>query len=160
MVEIAGASDLISGGEQPQQLTRADAFARRTELLHDADFKERVEKKDPGALAELQRVHSSITKVDFTNIGNEEQVKASELLDREQRLETWRRGADIPEPVAQQIREGRSVSREEYRLAEQEKKRLLADADFRRDYFSGNRAARTRMALVSIVLGSRIAETK
>ncbi len=157
MVETVGASALLnsSASEQPEP-SRADAFARRVELGHSEEFRARLEKGEPAAVEEVRRLNSGITKFDVANIG--EAAEAREMLDREQRVERWRAHADIPDAIAEQIRQNTPVSRAEYRMAEQEKKRMLADADFRKEYFSGNRAARLRMALVSIILGSKIAE--
>jgi hypothetical protein len=67
-------------------------------------------------------------------------------------LASLRRVADIPDDVAQQMRERKPISVAERQMAAQERRRLMADPQWVKTWLSGNRAARSRLAIVDFLL--------
>jgi hypothetical protein len=75
---------------------------------------------------------------------------------RESLVDHIRQTADISEAVADQIRNDLPVSPIEYKLASQRRDQLFADQTWIERYNRGERRAVTELALVNIVLASRI----
>ena len=74
----------------------------------------------------------------------------------EQAIDFLRERADIPEQVADQLRKNMPVSAQEYRLAEQLKGKLFRDRSWVKKYLDGDREAATQIALVNVILSSRV----
>jgi hypothetical protein len=72
-------------------------------------------------------------------------------------IDHLRAHADIPEEVAQQLRDNKPVSIAEYRLAEQMKVKLFRDKAWVQRYLDDDRQAATEIALVNIILSSKVA---
>jgi hypothetical protein len=154
-----GASSLMDGTPPPAtdaQLTREAAYTRRGELMADPKWRESYLKGDPEKQKQMREIISGMTKFDLENVG--EAITARQAAEREMTIDSLRRTSDISDEVAQQIRDQSPVSWNEFKKAEQEKKRLMGDVEFVKQWLAGNRAARTRMALVSVILGSRITD--
>jgi hypothetical protein len=81
---------------------------------------------------------------------------AGRIRRREQVIDHLRTAADIPDPVADMIRQDTPVSAQERHLAEQERGRLLADPEFVKAWLGGRREARTHMALVDVILAGQV----
>jgi hypothetical protein len=152
-----GASALLPAAPATEaQLTREAAYAKRGELLKDPQFRERYLKGGAEEQRQMREVISGMTRFDLENVNDA--AVARQAAERELAIDGLRRTADISDEVAQQIRDQSPVSRDEFKKAEQEKKRLMSDKEFVTKWLAGDRAARTRMALVSVILGSRIAD--
>lgn len=154
-----GASALL-GNDTPSpaseaQISRAEAYAKRDALMRDPVWREAYMKNDPEKVRQMKEVLAGATRFDLNNMG--ETIAARETVEREQIINSFRRVADIPDAVAEQIRQQTPITRAELKLAEQERAKLMADREFVKRLLSGERAARTRMALVNILLGSPVA---
>ena len=62
------------------------------------------------------------------------------------------------EDILAQVREGKPVSAQEYELAEHKRTSLMSDKGFVQKYLDGDSESRRTMALISIILGSKIKE--
>lgn len=143
--------------------TVAEAWAERARLLSDPEWRAAFEKGDPAKRVEMNRVMSSGTQWGFgetVNIADfgpkvAEQVAAQRAeqvaVIREQQIDDMRTRAAIPEDVAKMVREGSPVSAAEKRLAQEERDRLLNDADFVKRLRTGDSAAQSRWALLQII---------
>jgi hypothetical protein len=160
----AGASALFSPipGSAPEgELTAAQAFARRSELVNDAEFKTKLDRGDPAARGEIEKISRGLagdlllgSNINPAQFGPKaaEQHAAAGALAREKMIDGLRMTAAIDEGVADMIRNSTPVSKNERRMAQQEMSRLKADPDFVKAYLAGNRDARTRMTLCNIIL--------
>jgi hypothetical protein len=151
-----GASALMSGeaAPEPMSVSREKAYSRLGDMQRSATFQELLARNDPAALEELRSVRSTINTPTSLRIG---EIADQTPEGRENMVNTWANFCDLPPEVLQQVREQRPVSAAEFRLAQAERRRLMQDSEFVRQYLSGSRAARSRMALISIILGSQIA---
>jgi hypothetical protein len=75
----------------------------------------------------------------------------------EARIATFR-SFGVDESVLQQVREGKPVSEQEYVLAQHKKTSLMQDRAWVQKYLDGDQDARRTMAMISIILGSKIKE--
>jgi hypothetical protein len=75
------------------------------------------------------------------------------------RISMWR-SYGVGEDVLAQVREGKPVSAQEYELAQHKRTALMSDRAWVGKYLDGDVKARRQMALVSIILGSKIGESK
>lgn len=73
------------------------------------------------------------------------------------RINTFR-GFGVGEDVLEQVRAGKPVSEQEYNLAQHKKTSLMQDKAWVQKYFDGDQEARRTMAMISIILGSKIKE--
>jgi hypothetical protein len=173
-----GASSLLGDTHQPgvantgtgePAFSVADAWGRRAELMRDPDFKARLDRAEPAARGEMARVVEGITAgvtiipgrgVDPAKFGPQvaEAAQQRQALECERTLDALRRDADIPENVADMIRTGASVTRQERHLAEMEKQRLFKDSAWVQKYMAGDCAARSRMALVNVILSRAVSD--
>lgn len=157
MTEAApGVSELLSGATPPAEPvspSREQAFARLDAMQRSPAFAELLIRNDPAARAELKAVRDVVnTPTGLRMFERPDSIETG----RESVVNTWSNFADLPPEVLQQVRERRPVSADEFKLAQAERKRLMADREFVKKYFDGDRDARRRMSLVSIILGSEI----
>jgi hypothetical protein len=84
---------------------------------------------------------------------------ATALPDRalEMRVNTFR-SYGVPEVVLEQVRAGKPVTEQEYTLAQAKKSSLMQDKGWVQKYLDGDQDARRTMAMISIILGSKIKE--
>jgi hypothetical protein len=75
------------------------------------------------------------------------------------RINTFR-SLGVSEPVLDQVRAGKPISRMEYDLAQHKKTSLMQDKAWVAKYLDGDQDARRTMATLSIILGSKIREDK
>jgi hypothetical protein len=73
------------------------------------------------------------------------------------RIGMWR-SHGVGEDILAQVREGKPVSAREYELAEHKRTSLMSDKGFVQKYLDGDSESRRTMALISIILGSKIKE--
>jgi hypothetical protein len=78
----------------------------------------------------------------------------------ESAITALRQATDIDDDVAAIARDGTPLSAAEKQMAVDEKHRLFADSDFVRNWLSGNRAARTRVALIDIIAAAPVADAR
>lgn len=157
MTEVA-ASAIVSpqpgAGDTPiANMNAEQALARHREIMSDpnkAEWREAFAKGDLAKRDELAQLHRIIEGTTPENL--QATAEARVVLERERVVDHLRNTADIPEPVADMIRKDTPVSAHERRMAEQERGRLMADPDFVKGWLSGKRDARTRMALVDVIL--------
>jgi hypothetical protein len=71
-------------------------------------------------------------------------------------ISTLSRRAALTDDQKAHIRERRSVTPSQYQDAANAKDRAISDAEFRRRFFSGDRAERSEWTGWQIVLGSRV----
>jgi hypothetical protein len=141
-----------------ENMTPAQAMARHQQIMSDPDMTEWRESWRNGDLAkrdEFAQLHAVMSRPDPDKpaVANVSAAAAAEIaLHREQVIDHLRSTADIPEPVADMIRKDMPVTAHERRMAEQERGRMLADPDFVKSWLSGKRDARSRMALVDVIL--------
>lgn len=135
----------------PAPPTRQAALDQIAALKADPNWSERYLKGDSSAKAQFQRLHATA----YEPGGNAD--PGHDAASRLQHSEVWRKEADLPADVLAQVRERRPVSADEYRAAVHAKERMLGDREWAKRYMDGGRAERREMALVSIILGSRIA---
>lgn len=159
MTEAAAASAIASPqpGAAPEipiaNMTAEQALARHREIMSDpnkAEWRDAFAKGDAAKRDELAQLHRIIEGATPENL--QATADARVALERERVIDHLRNTADIPEPVADMIRKDTPVSAHERRMAEQEKGRLLADPDFVKGWLAGKRDARSRMALVDVIL--------
>jgi MoxR-like ATPase len=156
--DTPGASALLPSGDLPPEersVSVQKAWTRLDEIRKSPGTQEALARGD----RELSEEIKSLTALTRTPTG----IRVNELPDRtpearQSIADTWSEFADLPAEVLQQVRERRPVSLDEYKLALAEKKRLFADKEWVRKYFDGDRAARTRMALISIITTSEVRE--
>jgi hypothetical protein len=165
-----GASDLLSPlpPGAPPPMGRREAIDRLEALRRDPSFAARLERRDTDAVQESARLSQAISHIGLT-AGNTvdpaaiskelvEATSAREMLDRENVVTAMRRQADIPDDVAAIIRNRTPITRAEKEMADGEKRRLFADAEWVKQYMSGNRAARSRMAIINIIAAAPTAD--
>jgi hypothetical protein len=152
------------------ELTPAQGWSRLSELRADEAFKARVRSGDTAAIGELRAAESAIrggvtytagAGVDLQALGQQavDSAAANAALEKEHTINNFRLVADIPESVAQQIRESRPVTREERRQAEALWGRLSADEAWVQRWLKGDRECRTQATLISIIKGSPLADS-
>jgi hypothetical protein len=73
------------------------------------------------------------------------------------RIATFR-SFGVGEDVLEQVRSGKPVSEQEYTLAQHKKTSLMQDRAWVQKYLDGDQDARRTMAMISIILGSKIKE--
>jgi hypothetical protein len=128
-------------------------MAELARLKADSSFQQLLLKGDAHALnkvAQINRVVNSPTAV----VVNGEPTSA----EVQQRLDTWGNFASLDAGVLEQVRTGGTVTPAEYKLAQQEKARLFSSKPWVAAYLDGGIKERQQMSLISIILGSRIAE--
>lgn len=168
-----GASDILNGGSPPPggappPMSRGEAITRLENLRHNADFVARLARGDTDARQQEAQLTQAIGHVSLT-VGNtvdpsaisKELIDATasrEMLDRENVVTSMRRLADIPDDVAAVIRNRTPITRAEKAMAENRRQILFADAEWVKQYMSGNRAARSQMAIISIIKGAPTAD--
>jgi hypothetical protein len=151
MSEAVAAASTIS--TPPAELTREQALARHQQIMADPtmeDWRAAFAKGDIAKREEFAALHRVIEKLDPEDLPATQEARAK--LEREKVVDHLRSTADIPDPVADMIRNDTPVSAQERRLAEQERGKLMTDPDFVKQWLSGQRAARTRMTLVDVIL--------
>jgi hypothetical protein len=159
---VATASALLSSAilDAPApDTTPAWGWSRLGELRQSPDFMDRAAKGDQDALNELAKVQKaimngvSVIPGAGVNAGTDAAVAAIERdkLAKEVVIDGLRRVADIPDAVADMIRNNTPVSREEKQRAAQEWDRLRSDVDWQRRYLSGDRDCRTQARLLDII---------
>jgi hypothetical protein len=75
------------------------------------------------------------------------------------RINTFR-SLGVGEDVLEQVRAGKPVSEQEYTLAQHKKTSLMQDKAWVAKFLDGDQDARRTMAMISIILGSKIKEEK
>jgi hypothetical protein len=150
-----GASALMNGAPvEPRSVSTEQAWARLDHMRNAPDIQVALAKGDKGLTAELKNLIAQSPTPSGVQVGV---VPDGTPQARENIADTWAGFADLPADVLQQVRERRPVTAEEYQHAAAEKKLLFRDKDWVRKYFDGDRAARTKMALISIIiLGSEV----
>jgi hypothetical protein len=86
--------------------------------------------------------------------------EARAKVEAENTVDAFRRVADIPDGVADMIRNQSPVSREEKRLAALRWNNLSADQDWVARLFRGDRAARTEKVLLDLIAAAPLAPEK
>jgi hypothetical protein len=124
-----------------------DAMAAKTRLLGDASWRARYVDGDVNAKAEMDALMVALTP---------KQPVPSDPASVEQAIDFLRERADIPEAVAQQLRDNRPVTMLERKLCEQMKGRLFADKAWVKRYLDGDRDAARQVAMINIILSSRV----
>jgi hypothetical protein len=162
MPEVAAASAIVNPppGPAPADMTREQALARHQQIMSDPamdDWRAEFVKGDTTKREELAALHRRIEQLDPENLAGTQAARVA--LEREKFVDHVRNTADIPEPVADMIRNDTPVSAREHRMAEQERGRLLADPKFRTAWLAGERDAKTRLALVDAVLARPVIRT-
>ena len=133
-------------------LTPEQAQARLEDLKSSPDhatWREKFSRGDVAARDEFQKLHEAMYRPDGEKPPTQTAQQAAEVEHFNGNL---RATADIPEPVADMVRTNQAVSMYERQLAEQEVQRLKSDQEFLKSWYSGNRAARSRMTILSIIL--------
>jgi hypothetical protein len=163
------ATDLqVPGADPAPPMTPADAWAERARLLSDPEWQAAFLAGSATHRVEMNRVMSQGTRwaiddninpaafppaiAEQITVQRAEQIKVF----REQQVDDLRMRAAIPEEVEQQVREGRPVSVKERRLAQEERDRLLNDADFVRRLRAGDSAAQQRWSILQIIRSSPV----
>jgi hypothetical protein len=153
---VPGASAILDPAPPPE-LTREQATARLEQVKQDPEWLTAFARGEKGQLDEHAKLIGSITKLDLENMAATETARAA--LERQQVVDHLRKTADIPDGVARMVVENSSVTAAERQLAEQERSRLMADQAWVKEWLSGSRAARTRLALVDVILARPVLST-
>jgi hypothetical protein len=124
-----------------------DAMLAKTQRLADPAWRDKYMNGDVGCKAEMDALMHALTP---------KQPQPSDPTSLEQAIDWLRERADIPESVATQIRDNVPVSAQEYRLAQQMKEKLFRDKSWVAKYLDGDRDAATQIALVNVILSSRV----
>ena len=130
-----------------QPMTAEAATARRAEMVADPAF---VERYLAGGVPERDEMLKVSTALSIEN--------SAEAFATEQQIATFRSIADLTDEHANEIRSGRAVTPQERQFALDLKAKLMRDSGFVRAYLDGDRAAATKIALLSVVLSARVQE--
>ena len=130
-----------------QPMTVEAATARRAEMVADPAF---VERYLAGGVPERDEMLKVSTALSVEN--------SAEAFATEQQIATFRSIADLSDDHIAEIRSGRAVTPEERTFAENLKSQLMRDSGFVRAYLDGDRAAATKITLLSIILSARVQE--
>ncbi len=130
-----------------QPMTAEAATARRAEMVADPAF---VERYLAGGVPERDEMLKVSTALSVEN--------SAEAFPTEQQIATFRSIADLTDEHANEIRSGRAITPQERQFALDLKAKLMRDSRFVRAYLDGDRAAATKIALLSVVLSARVQE--
>ncbi len=168
--QTVGASALTGSGASAASaadmaVTREAALAERSRLLADSAWKAAFEN---GSAAHVEQMKSLLTTagrglfqfgqgVNPAALGDlaaqaEGDRAARAALDSERVVDTLRRDADIPDAVLDMVRTNAPVTAFERQKAEQERGRLMRDQTFLEKFNKGEREARSRWAILNIIL--------
>jgi hypothetical protein len=129
-------------------MTPDQAIGRISELKGNEEWRQSFLAGDISKRDEWAKLHEAANRFDAPDVVKESKAK----LEREQIVDQMARTADISDDVKAMVINNTAVTAHERNLAEQEKAKLLADPEWTRSWLAGNRAARTRMVLVNVIL--------
>jgi hypothetical protein len=129
------------------QMSPEAATSKKNELFANQEWRNKYYNGDATARSEMDAIVRALTPA---------QPAPADPSSREQFIDWIRNYAEISEEVAEQIRSDRPVSAHEHRLAQQRKETMMRDKEWCKLYLDNDRDARTEMALVNIILSSRV----
>jgi hypothetical protein len=172
--QLTGASALLHGdggtpagvvGADPAAMSRTEALAERTRLLADPNWKAQFES---GSKPHVEQMKSLLTTagrglfqfgqgVNPAVLGDlaaqaEGDRAAHAALEAERVVDTLRQTADIPDDVADMVRNNTPVSAAERTWAESQKRLLMRDQTFLERFNKGEREAVSRWTILAIIL--------
>jgi hypothetical protein len=124
-----------------------DAMLAKSQRLADPAWRDKYVAGDVGCKAEMDALMQALTP---------KRPQPTDPTSAEQAIDFLRERADIPENVADQIRNNEPVTFQERRLAEQMRAKLFRDKSWVQRYLDGDREAATQIALINVILSSRV----